>query len=98
MPYCAANRARARALPGRSTISPTRPPVKGVGGREVQPEGLGEGVGDLREAAADDAAAEAQPLQRADERAGAGREDERLPHLVEDLDRQTGQDGDAGPQ
>src|SRR3954447_16812635 len=84
MPYSAANRRSARALPGRSTISPTSPPVSrpsatsrvlaagplgGVGRGEVEPQGLGEGVGDLGDPAADDPAAEPELLQGADQRA-----------------------------
>ena len=105
MPWSAANRSRARALPARSTISPTRPPVsfpsatsRVLAAAKSSPRASAERVGDLGEAAADDPAAEAQPLQRADQRARARGELQGLPHLVEDPDRQPGQRRDPGAQ
>ena len=65
-------------MPARSTISPVTRPVslpsddlQGVGGGEVQPEPLLEVVGDLGEPAGDHAHLVAEPLERADQRAGA---------------------------
>ena len=72
--------------------------LEGVRGGEVQAQGLGQRVGDLGEAAADDAAAEAEPLQRADQRPRARREHQRLAHLVEHLDRQPRERGDPRAQ
>ena len=83
-------------LPDQPAGQPAVGDLEGVGGGEVQPELVGERVGDLGEAAADDAAAEAQPLQRADQRARARRELEPLADLVEHLDGQAGQDARPG--
>ena len=58
-------------LPDQAAGEPAVDDLEGVGRREVQPERLGQRVGDLGEPAADDAAAEAQPLQGADQGAGA---------------------------
>lgn len=95
MPASAAKRSSARALPGRSTISPTTRPVKpavhdlkGVGGRIVDAEIGHEGVGDLGEAAAHDRKAIVEPLEGPHQRARAGGEDDLLGDLLEDLLRQ----------
>ena len=88
-PASAANRRSSRALPARSTISPVDPagelPVddlQGVGRGEVQPEPLLQIVGDLGEAAGDDADLVAEPLQRTDQGAGARRQPHLGAHLV----------------
>ena len=54
-----------------------------VGAGEVDAEVVGEPVGDLAEAAGDEGEAVAEPAQDPDERAGAGREHDRVVHRVE---------------
>ena len=89
-PACAANRRSASAFPARSMTGPASCPVslpaadlQRVGGRVVDAELGGQRVGDLGEAAADDPAAVAEPVQGADQRPGAGREPQLPPDLVE---------------
>ena len=102
---CSAKARRARALPARSTTSPTTRPVRrpsgdleAVGPCVVDAELGRQHADDLDEAAAHQAHREAQAPQGAHEGARSGRQHHLFAHLVQHGCREAGERGHPGPQ